>query len=202
VRELLDRLLAPSPADRPESAIAVHGILGTLAKPSEQRSLQTLLAHGESGNVEFKGSLLQLLEPDPLKPEENQKKAIQKTITKTVAAFLNTRGGSLVIGVNDRGEVVGIEHDFPLLTKKPDRDGWELALKTLLTNALGGDALRGVSFRYEKMDDKTVAIVDVERRTCETWLTEGKSEEFYVRLANSSEQLVGRELLAYIRETW
>lgn len=39
-------------------------------------------------------------------------KGLQKAITKTIAAFLNTRGGTLLIGVHDSGTVLGIERDF------------------------------------------------------------------------------------------
>jgi hypothetical protein len=33
-------------------------------------------------------------------------------VTKTIAAFLNTSGGMLLVGVNDSGAVLGIEPDF------------------------------------------------------------------------------------------
>ena len=52
-------------------------------------------------------------------------------------------GGSLLIGVSDSGEVVGIEHDFQTLRSKPNRDGWELAFTQAMANHLGEDAAAG-----------------------------------------------------------
>jgi predicted HTH transcriptional regulator len=46
-------------------------------------------------------------------------KALRKSITKTIAAFLNTLGGTLLIGVSDSGNVLGIEPDFAYL-----QDSW------------------------------------------------------------------------------
>jgi hypothetical protein len=42
----------------------------------------------------------------------------------------------------------------------------------------------------------------VASRPRETWLREGGTDQFYVRLANSSEPLSGRRLVSYIRERW
>jgi serine/threonine protein kinase len=203
VADLLGRLLKTEPAERPESAVVVHGIIETLTAPPKRHDLEALLAQGEGAHVEFKGSMLQPLEPDPPTPEANQRKAVQKAITKSVAAFLNTGGGSLIIGVGDTGEPVGIEVDFELLAESQrTRDGWELRLKDLLANSLGPDAMKGVAIRYEVSGAKTIAIVDVERRPRETWLRDGQIEEFYVRVANASQQLTGSSLIAYIREAW
>ena len=203
VAELLERLLKTEPVERPESAVVVHGIIETLTAPPKRRDLQALLAQGEGAHVEFKGSMLQPLEPDPSTPEASRRKAVQKAVTKSVAAFLNAGGGSLVIGVSDSGEPLGIEVDFELFGESQrSRDGWELRLKDLLTNALGADAMKGVAIRYEVLGAKTIAIVDVERRPRETWLRDGQNEEFYVRVANASQQLTGSSLIAYIREAW
>ena len=203
VTDLLGRLLKTEPAERPESAVVVHGIIEALTAPPKRSDLRTLLAQGEGAQVELKGSMLQPLEADPSTPEGNQRKAVQKAIAKSVAAFLNTGGGSLVIGVSDTGEPLGIEVDFELLAESQrSRDGWELRLKDLLANTLGPDAMKGVAIRYQDLDAKTIAIVDVERRPRETWLRDGNNEEFYVRVANASQQLTGSSLIAYIREAW
>ena len=55
---------------------------------------------------------------------------------KTVAAFMNTDGGTLLIGIDDNGQPVGVEADYPLV-KGGDRDGWELWLTAAVKNALG-----------------------------------------------------------------
>jgi len=70
------------------------------------REVKELIARGESKTLEFKSTLRWNV-------KENRKDALQIThaVLKTIAAFLNTEGGDLIIGVNDAGEVVGIEQD-------------------------------------------------------------------------------------------
>jgi hypothetical protein len=85
---------------------------------------------------------------------------------------------------------------------KPNRDGWELAFRDVVKKYLGADALAHVRLGYEEADDRLVALVHVAPRPRETWLREGGTDQFYVRLANSSEPLSGRRLVSYIRERW
>lgn len=59
----------------------------------------------ESETVEFKTSFIY-----PPKDAENQNQ--KETILKVVNSFLNTKGGTLYIGVNDAGYGVGVENDL------------------------------------------------------------------------------------------
>ena len=43
---------------------------------------------------------------------------MEKVISKTIAAFVNSEGDTLFIGVDDDGNVVGLENDYQLLKKK------------------------------------------------------------------------------------
>lgn len=54
---------------------------------------------------------------------------------KTIAAFLNTEGGDLLIGVADDGSVVGIERD-----RLDNDDKFMLHLVQVVRNALGDRA--------------------------------------------------------------
>ena len=50
--------------------------------------------------------------------------------------ILSLKGGTLLIGVDDAGKLVGLELDYESLRKK-DRDGFELHLRQLLVSGLG-----------------------------------------------------------------
>ena len=56
----------------------------------------------ESETVEFKSSLFHSYKP------EIPEKVITGSVIKTVAAFLNTNGGTLAIGMADDGTVLGL----------------------------------------------------------------------------------------------
>ena len=54
---------------------------------------------------------------------------------KTVAAFLNSQGGTLVIGVEDDGTISGLHYDLDLLDGSRDR--FEQLLTQLVSNSIG-----------------------------------------------------------------
>src|SRR5262249_57656295 len=127
--DLVASLLSESPDDRPPGAGSVLAMLDEIRHAS---NIDALIAAGESEQIEFKSSLhhpYEALSADPQKPEPQPsrreiKKILQKAITKTIAAFLNTNGGTLLIGVDDFGAVLGVEPDFGYLRKeKQTADG-------------------------------------------------------------------------------
>ena len=54
--------------------------------------------------------------------EGKPNKAMEDSVVKTVAGFLNTDGGTLLIGVGPDRQVVGLDHDYPRV-KPPNGDG-------------------------------------------------------------------------------
>ena len=125
------RLSAPSVDERPDDALAVLGALkglGTNSAPTRV-PVATLVSQGESAKLELKASLRHAwVEPPPGKPESVQRKELEREVVKTVAGFLNARGGTLLVGVQDDGDVTGIEVDFKYFKERfRNRDGWELS---------------------------------------------------------------------------
>jgi predicted HTH transcriptional regulator len=70
------------------------------------RQAEELIKRGESKTLELKSTLRWSLNED-----RQDDKAVTHAVLKTVAAFLNTEGGDLLIGVADDGSIVGIERD-------------------------------------------------------------------------------------------
>ena len=162
-----------------------------------EAGVRSLIEGGESAVVEFKSTGRRNLRtgaPDP---------AISWAVVKTVAAFMNTHGGTLLIGVDDDGQPVGIEADYPLVKGK-DRDGWELWLTAAVKTALGPVAATDLSVRFCAMDGRPVARVDV-RPGAEPVFASRKGEPrevFFARLNNSTEELSGPALLDYRQKHW
>jgi hypothetical protein len=104
---------------------------------SAPRSIRDLIAAGESARVEFKASARYNLHTAA------RDERVEHAIVKTIAGFLNSAtGGTLLIGVDDDGEAVGLDNDYGLLKKK-DRDGFELWLMDTLLRQLGKPATVG-----------------------------------------------------------
>ena len=70
------------------------------------RNAEELIKRGESKTLEFKSTLRW-----SLKEDRQDDKGVTHAALKTIAAFLNTEGGDLLIGVADDGSIVGIERD-------------------------------------------------------------------------------------------
>jgi serine/threonine protein kinase len=214
--DLVEQLLEVSPNSRPESSEAVLQWLDDIRRAS---SIDDLIASsGETGQVEFKSSLLhsyhgltlaqqKKVEAGVLTPQEAEKEnrqALQHSVCKTIAALLNSDGGMLLIGVTDHRQIVGIEADFayPELSK-PDVDGWTLYLKLLIKKSLGSNAFSSIRISLVRHgDDTNVAVINCPSRRTETWLRNGARDEFFIRTANSTEQLEGPALINYVREHW
>jgi serine/threonine protein kinase len=206
--DLVASLLSEEASDRPTEA---EDVLRRLDEIRYTSNISALIASGESEKIEFKSSLHHAYGPVPpalqnMSPGQQKKeikKALAKSITKTIAAFLNAVGGTLLIGVEDSGAVLGIEADFEhLKPTKQDADGWMLSLQELIINALGAEVWNAVHISLVRHGSRTVAVAHCPPRATETWHTEDSSEHFYIRAANGTRQLNGSSLLKYIREHW
>jgi predicted HTH transcriptional regulator len=130
-------------------------------------------------------------------------KRLNKEVTETIAAFLNTSGGTLLIGVDDAGTTLGIKPDFEYCQKeKQNDDGWMLSLKTVITNALNADVWSAIRVSLVPHRDKMVAVILCPRRASQTWHYEDGGESFYIRTGNATAELRGHRLVEYIREHW
>jgi hypothetical protein len=207
--DLVEALVAGSPDERPEDAGAVLAWMEDVRKAS---NIEELIRAGESQQVEFKASLRysydglggMQAEVDAGKlSEADAKKRVRRNleveVTKTVAAFLNSDGGMLLIGVDDYGKILGIEADFPYL-RRGNTDAWLLELQTTISKDLGADAFRAIRVSLVPHGDIHVAVVSCPRRAVETWHGRQGEEVLYLRVGNATRILTGPHLSTYIRE--
>ena len=159
-------------------------------------SVSELLHHMETVRIEFKATARAPLNPDI--PES----VINEGIIKTVAAFMNTEGGTLGIGISDDGDVMGIQSDLDY--KKQDLDSYQNWLMTLLLNAIGSASIsRNVNIRFATVDGKVVCLLDIARSTTPAYANTVKGKEvFYVRVGNTTRIFTGSEMVKYITDNF
>ena len=149
-----------------------------------------LIKEGEGDAVEFKSTLRWDIRAGKTNP------AIERSCLKTIAAFLNSKGGSLLIGVRDDGSIEGIETD-----KFANEDKFLLHLWTLIRTCLGRDFSSYIRTRLEKIDEKTVCVVDCLPSKRPAFLHQpGFDEEMFIRVGPSSNALDISEALKYIED--
>ena len=176
--------------DRSESPFADVGV-------AMDEGVRSMIESGESAVLEFKSTARLNLHTG------TQDHAITWSVVKTIAAFMNTNGGTLLVGVDDAGQPVGIEEDYPFV-KGRDRDGWELSLTTAIKTALGPVAATDLVVGFCTLGNRTIARIDVRPGT-EPVFAARKGEQrqiFFARLNNSTEELSGPALLSYRQKHW
>ena len=140
------------------------------------RRVEDLLRLQESKTLEFKSSLRW-----NLKEDRKDDKHVTHAVLKTVAAFLNTEGGDLLIGVADDGTVLGIEHD-----RLENDDKFMRHLAQVVRNGLGDRAGTCIDPRTQVVEGKTVCLVSCQRSPEPVFLKwrgleKATDGDFYVR---------------------
>jgi membrane protein YdbS with pleckstrin-like domain len=96
----------------------------------EVKPLPQLIDDGENQFVEFKASLMWDYR------QKRANKALYDPVMKNVVGFMNAAGGTLLIGVSDDGEILGLEPDFSVM-KKQDKDGFENVFNMAFGSMIG-----------------------------------------------------------------
>lgn len=155
-----------------------------------------LLNKGEHENLEFKSTLRW----DTRQNLVNR--ILEKSVMKTIAAFLNSRGGHLVIGVDDDKSVVGLAGDYGSLNKK-DADGFENHFTHIFHNMIGAEFRQFVRLNWSHVDSKECCVVSVAPSHKPVYLkNDTNGEEFYIRTGNGTTALKLSEANAYIDSRW
>jgi type I restriction enzyme R subunit len=158
------------------------------------RNAEDLIQRGESKTLEFKSTLRW-----SLKDDRQDDKGVTHAVLKTIAAFLNTEGGDLLIGVADDRAIVGIERD-----QLENDDKFMRHLAQLVRNGLGDRAGTCIDPKTQIVQGKTVCVVSC-RRSPEPVLLKWKGMEaapegdFFVRSGPGTVKLPPDSAKEYIR---
>jgi len=168
------------------------GIVGGAAL----RTVAEIIENDEDFTVEFKSTARWDLR------QRTPSKAMEDAVVKTVAGFLNTDGGTLLIGVGPDREVVGLDHDYPRV-KPPNGDGFVNWLTTHLTNAVGHAAVMRSRARIAVHKGHEICRLDVARSSRPVWARTSKEDRvFFVRMNNSTRPLPEEAVDAYVSDRW
>lgn len=131
---------------------------------------------------------------------------MEHVILKTVCGFLNAEGGTLLIGVDDDGQILGLADDMKTFGSKGTRDGFELFLRQHLDNNLSVQTAGIVKIRFEAHGPADVCVVSVAASGKPVFArplegAQGPSE-FWVRIGNATKQLHGDDMVGYQSAHW
>jgi hypothetical protein len=158
------------------------------------RQAEELIKRRESKTLEFKSTLRW-----SLKDDRQDDTAVTHAVLKTIAAFLNTEGGDLLIGVADDGAIVGIERD-----KLETDDKFMRHLAQVVRNGLGDRAGTCIDPKTQIVQGRTVCVVSCQRSPEPVFLTWKGMEaspggDFFVRSGPGTVKLPADSASEYTR---
>jgi CRP-like cAMP-binding protein len=151
------------------------------------RRTRDIIRQGESDKIEFKSTLRYNLHTGKFGRE------IEHAALKSIAAFLNTWGGILLIGVEDNGNILGLDND-----KFENDDKALLHLTQLVNDRLGTHFMQFINCSVEPAENKKIMRIDVLPSNLPAYLTGNNEEFYYVRTGPSTTDLKASQIYDYI----
>jgi hypothetical protein len=154
-----------------------------------EEQLSKEIKGGEKENIEFKSTLRVNIYTTELD------KKVEHSALKTIVAFLNSEGGILLIGVDDKREIIGIEKD-----RFENKDKFVLYLMSIIKQRIGNENLPLINPKIISLENKEIMRIECSKSEKPVFLKTENGEEFYVRAGPSSSKLEGRNLLEYVNK--
>jgi hypothetical protein len=122
-------------------------------------------------------------------------KGMENACLKTIAGYLNTDGGTLLIGVDDDGQVIGLGNDH-----FKNEDKLLLHWVNLVKSYLGAEFIPFMRSIIKVAGDQHVLVVECLPSTKPVFFKRDNDESFFVRMSNTTQALKASESVAYIGE--
>ena len=116
---------------------------------------------------------------------------------KTIAGFLNGRGGSLYIGVADNSDITGIDVEIGRKKLFKSLDNYLLRLKDIIKNRLGVASLNNIEFMPIKVKGTQILIINCRESEHQIYIDE---KDTYLRVGPSTEKIEGPELVKFSKK--
>ncbi len=151
--------------------------------------LSQIVMNGESEAVEFKSTLRTNLHTSSKDPR------MELAVLKTLAGFLNTNGGTLIVGISDDGNPVGIEIDG-----FANEDKMGLHLVNIVKSRMGIQAITGLHVHFDDHEDCRVMVVKCRKTSSPVFVKDGDMEKFYIRTGPSTSELSASQTQEFIKQ--
>ena len=148
-----------------------------------------LILNGETTEVELKSTLRVNMHTGERDPR------IELSCLKTIAGFLNTKGGTLIIGVSDDGTPSGLEND-----QFTSEDKMNLHLANLIAARIGPQHMMYIHPRFEEYDDRRVLLVECWKSRVPVFVKDGNDSKFFIRVGTSTTELDSSQTHDFIKQ--
>ena len=192
--------LSSSPANVETLTSKLEDILRALTELTEPEKAFNIILQGEGELVEFKETFS--LDVRRFRNDKNYKlikeEKIEHSSLKTIAAFLNAKGGDLFIGVNDDAVVMGVDEEIGQF-HKGSLDKYLLHFNNRIQDRFETPIIHMLSVKPLKYSGKTVINVKVLPSKNDPIFLKPNSD-FFVRSTPATEKLTGNGMFTYIKQ--
>jgi len=154
-----------------------------------EEDLSQLASAGESETVEFKSTLRCNLHTG------KADKKMENACLKTIAAFLNSAGGVLLVGVDDEGNALGLSNDNFI-----NEDKQLLHFNNLIKAHLGVENSQFIRAGMKNLNDERILLIESLASPRPVFFSRDNEEIFYIRAGNATQQLKPSEIIAYVEQ--
>lgn len=168
----------------------LDAFLSFTSQLSKADAVKSMILQRENGNIEFK----QTFQLSVHTGEKDDR--LELACLKTIAGFMNSDGGVLLIGVHDDLSVTGLSTEITKFHKS-SQDKYLLNFQQKVENRLGKQALTSIRAEFVDVDDAVVLLVHCPKILSRDIFVD--DARFYVRTPAATIELKGVELLQYTK---
>jgi len=171
----------------------------------EEKEILNIIQNEEGKHLEYKSSIQFCLK------NQIENKELRFEVLKNLAAFANSEGGQLIIGIEDNKNIIGLENaDFKTFKGGNKKDDFRLLIDNLIENKFGNAFQKNLpDIKFYYIEEKTICRIIVSGRhhnpvyLIKKQLKEGKEyKAFFIRSQASVRELKNEELSSYITSHW
>jgi hypothetical protein len=153
---------------------------------SNDLDLLVLANNGDSENVEFKATLFTNLHTG------NKDPRFEFAALRTIAGFLNTGGGTLIVGVSDDGSPVGINTG-----EFENEDDMSLYMVNMVSERIGLQAMNNIHIHFEDYQSCRVMIVKCKKSPSPVYIQDNGNDRFFIRSGTVTTELPDSQVQEY-----
>jgi hypothetical protein len=170
-----------------------------LLQKTNRITFQDALKSGESLIVEYKSTF----QWDVILNQPKDERILD--VLKSIAGFLNAKGGILLIGVEQDetgvGKIRGIKEDLQLNGGSKDR--LQLKLQHLITDRIGSKFSPNIEENFEEINGKLCLLIRVERsKKGPAFVRWHEDTKFFIREGPRTKALDNENTWLYIKNKW
>src|SRR3989338_1986728 len=180
--------------------------------------IKKFMKQGENFHVEFKAEALWSITYNPLQIKESKSyeireygtKASKVIIAKSIAAFLNSEGGNIIIGIKENKEkrifeIIGIEEDMKKL-QELNIDAYKRMIIDLIKSFFPPKIFNHLHnylyIEFVNIEEKTLCWLKIKKSDTKVFLKINDKEIFMIRVESENRTLGGEKLVDYCIRKW